>query len=80
MKTKAEIDAELTRLETLLPGLIAELEADEVLEAFAAEAETLTREAPEEQQAYVTWRINCLLASAGLVPGETEGEPCPKGD
>jgi hypothetical protein len=76
MKTKAEIDVELARLETLLPGL----EADQALEAFAAEAEVLSGEAPEEHQAYVTWRINCMLAAAGLVPGETEGEPCPKGE
>jgi hypothetical protein len=80
MKTKAEIDVELARLETLLPGLVARLEANQALEAFAAEAEALTGEAPEEHQAYVTWRINCMLAAAGLVPGETEGEPCPKGE
>lgn len=76
MKTKADIDAELARLETLLPSLIAELPAGEVLQAFAAEAERLTGTPPAEHEAYINHRINCMLASSGLVPGETEGEPC----
>ena len=79
MKTKADIDAELGRLETLLPGLIAELPAGDVLHAFATEAAALNAQAPAEHEAYVAGRINCMLASAGLVPGETEGEPCPTG-
>jgi len=79
MKSQSDIDTELGRLGTLLPGLIAELPADKVLEAFAEEARTLTEQVPDEQRAYVTHRINCLLAAAGLIPGETEGEPCPTG-
>ena len=39
---KPETEAELRRLEALIPKLVAELPADEVLDAFAAEAETLT--------------------------------------
>jgi hypothetical protein len=79
MKSKADIDAELGRLEVLLPGLVAALPAEEVLKAFAAEAEPLNSHAPAEHEAYIARRINCMLASAGLVPGETEGEPCPAG-
>ncbi|KAF1686162.1 hypothetical protein B1992_09525 [Pseudoxanthomonas broegbernensis] len=79
MKTRADIHAELERLERRLPRLMAELAADKVLEAFAAEAETLTRRLPAEHEAYVNRQLNCMLAAAGLVPGETEGEPCPKG-
>ena len=79
MKTRAEIDAELDRLERRLPELVQECPPDEVLEAFAAEAEPLTEQAPAEHHAHITGRINCLLASAGLISGETEGEPCPSG-
>lgn len=38
MKTRAEIDAELQRLEQRLSRLVGECEPDEVLEAFAGEA------------------------------------------
>lgn len=76
MKTRAEIDAELARLEQVLPKLIDECEPDEVLEAFAAEAETLTEQAGADDVAHIQGRIDCMLASAGLIPGENEGEPC----
>lgn len=80
MKDLADIDAELARLERRLPGLIAERgEKAGVLEAFSAEAEPLTRGLPAEHEAYVNSRLNCMLAAAGLVPGEPEGEPCPTG-
>lgn len=79
MRSKADIDAELARLEALLPELVARMPAEDVLKAFAAEAETLSSHTPAELEAYVARRINCTLASAGLVPGETEGEPCPAG-
>ncbi|AKC87016.1 hypothetical protein [Pseudoxanthomonas suwonensis] len=79
MKTPADIDAELARLERRLPELIARHDGPDVLEAFAAEAEPLTRDVPAEHEAYVNSRLNCMLAAAGLVPGEPEGEPCPTG-
>ncbi|MBO9716162.1 MAG: hypothetical protein J7507_04975 [Pseudoxanthomonas sp.] len=79
MQDKTDIDAELGRLESLLPGLVAELPTEDVLKAFAAEAESLNAHAPAEHEAYIARRINCMLAAAGLVPGETEGEPCPTG-
>lgn len=76
MKSRADIDAELTRLEQVLPKLIDECEPDEVLEAFAAEAETLTEQAGADDVAHIQGRIDCMLASAGLIPGDNEGEPC----
>lgn len=72
---KPETEAELRRLEAMIPKLVAELPADEVLEAFAAEAETLTEQAGDEAP-QIQGRIDCMLASAGLIPGENEGEPC----
>ncbi|UWX03878.1 hypothetical protein H1235_15485 [Pseudoxanthomonas sp. NC8] len=79
MNSKADIDTEIARLETVLPRLVAELPPEEVLKAFAAEAEALNANAPAEHEAYIARRLNCMLASAGPVPGETEGEPCPAG-
>ena len=80
MHTRPDIDAELERLQQRLPMLVEQLPADQVLAAFAREAGPLTESVPEEHRAYVTGRLNCMLAAAGLVPGETEGEPCPTGD
>ncbi|WP_374012076.1 hypothetical protein [Pseudoxanthomonas koreensis] len=79
METRADIDAALECLQRRLPELMAELERDKVLEAFAAEAEPLTRAPPAEHEAYIHRRLNCMLADAGLAPGESEGEPCPTG-
>jgi len=77
MNSRADIDAELARLEKRLPELIARHpEGEDVLRAFSAEAESLTRNLPAEHEAYANGRLNCMLASAGLIPGETEGEPC----
>ena len=79
MKSRADIDAELARLEQRLPELVARHEPRDVLQAFATEAEPLTRALPAEHEAYANSRLNCMLAAAGLIPGETEGEPCPTG-
>jgi len=78
MKTPEEVDAELQRLERRLPELIAECEeADgDALEAFAAEAECLVEHAPAEHLEHIHATISCMLASAGLIPGENEGESC----
>ena len=79
MNSRADIDAELARLEKRLPELIAQhADGEDVLRAFSAEAESLTRNLPAEHEAYANGRLNCMLASAGLIPGETEGEPCPR--
>lgn len=76
MKTRAEIDAELDRLETLLPELVRTHEPDCVLEAFAAEAQDLEYSKPAELCEYVAERIDRMLASAGLIEPDYRGEPC----
>lgn len=76
MKTKADVDAELARLETLLPSLIAELPPEDVLGAFANEAEMLTELPPAGHEAYIRDRITCMLGSAGLIPSDNQDEPC----
>lgn len=73
-KSRAEIDSELTRLECRLPELLRECLPDEVLEAFAAEAECLVEHAPEDQVDYVHDTICRLLRSAGLVSGASTSE------
>lgn len=75
-KTRREIDAELARLERRLPELVRECPPDEVLEAFAAEAEQLTEQDAGDDIAYVREKITCMLAAQGLIPGDTEDESC----
>lgn len=75
-ETRAEIDAELARLERRLPELARECPPDEVLEAFAAEAEHLTEHRAGDEITYVREKITCMLAAQGLIPGDTEGESC----
>lgn len=60
---KPETEAELRRLEALIPKLVAELPADEVLEAFAAEAETLTEQAGDESPCQRRLKSDPLVAS-----------------
>lgn len=79
MKTREEIDAELRRLERRLRELPGEVQADEVIEAFAAEAERLVEQAPADQVEHVHATISCMLAAAGLIPGDNEGEDCTAG-
>lgn len=75
-RTRESIDAELRRLQDRIPQLVEECDPDDVLEAFAAEAARLTHHVTAEHDAYVDDRITCMLAAAGLIPGETEGEAC----
>ena len=70
MKTQAEVDAELDRLERLIPDLVRDYPADEVLAAFAGEAERLQETAPLGLEAHVFGRINSMLLKAGLIPGD----------
>lgn len=70
MKTQSEVDAELARLEGLIPDLIAQYPAEQVLEAFAGEAEVLREQPPAGMEQYVAGKINAMLAAAGLIPGE----------
>lgn len=76
MKTRDDINAELARLERRLTDLPQECPPDEVLEAFAREAERLVELAPADQVERIHSTISCMLDSAGLIPGENEGQPC----
>lgn len=80
MKTRADIDAELQRLEQLIPALKAEGDTATALDRFAQASTPLTRDAPAEHEAYVNQRLTCMLVAAGLVAGGPEGEPCTSGE
>jgi len=80
MNTRAQIDAELQRLEQLLPQLQAEGDTGAALDRFAEASAPLTRDAPAEEEAYINQRLTCMLVDAGLVAGGPEGEPCLRGD
>lgn len=75
MTTRAEIDAELARLEQLIPELVRTHERDSVLEAFAAEAEWIEHHKPGDLCEYVNEGIDRMLARAGLVEGHA-GRSC----
>lgn len=81
MDPRIDIEAELARLQQRLAALLAERDGRKagVLEAFSAEAAPLIARVPAEQAAFVNKRLNCMLAAAGLVAAEAEGEPCPTG-
>ena len=76
LKTRTALDADLDALQARIPALIAENEPDSVLEAFAGEAEAIEEATGPEDREHVSGRIQCMLSSAGLIPGENEGEPC----
>jgi hypothetical protein len=76
MKTRAELDAELEALEARLATFIAVLDESEVSEAFAGEAEAIEEAAGPEDAEHVRARLDCMLASQGLIPGDNEGESC----
>lgn len=80
MNTRAQIDAELQRLEQLIPGLKADGDPARALDRFAEASAPLTRDAPAEHEAYINQRLNCILVDAGLVAGGPEGEPCERGE
>ena len=71
MRSKADIDLELQRLEQHLQVLCAELPRDEVHDAFAREAHPLTSEPPAEHDAYIQERIHEMLVAAGVIEDES---------
>jgi len=70
MKTKAEIDAALTRLSARMQALCSELPPEQVLEAFSREARPVTEQVTPEFEAYVEERVHAMLAEAGLIPDD----------
>jgi hypothetical protein len=69
MIPQIDIDTELRRLERLLPRLVAELPPEEVLQAFATEADSLSHVAAVDDVTRIRTRIGRMLATAGLIPG-----------
>ena len=74
--TRAELDSALDRLASRIPELVQECRPEDVLEGFAGEAEYVEDNADPADCDYLHSRINCMLASAGLIPGDNEGESC----
>jgi hypothetical protein len=68
MHPHVDIESELRRLQDLLPMLVARLPAEEVLAAFAAEADSLAGLSSPVEIALVRERIARMLARAGLLP------------
>ena len=68
MKSRAEVDAELAGLEALIPMLVAEYAPDELLEAFAGEAEVLIEHVPAEHPLHIRESIDLMLVAAELIP------------
>ena len=75
-KTRAELDTELDTLEVRLATFINELDESEIFDAFAGEAEVIEEAAAVGDAEHVRARLDCMLASQGLIPGDNEGEPC----
>lgn len=70
MTTKEDIDTQLDLLEQRLQQLVAQVPREEVLDAFALDAQVLTQAPPVEYIAYIVGRIERMLAEAGVVPLE----------
>lgn len=77
-KTRAELDDMLLILEAEIPKLIARqgTAGDFDFSEFAGHADLIEDSAGPEDCEYVKGRIQCILGSAGLIPSESEGEPC----
>lgn len=60
-----------------LPDLGSDRDADFDYVAFQGDAQRLIDSAVAADRPVLQARVTCLLASAGLIPSETEGEPCP---
>ncbi len=75
--TRIQLDFEIDRLSQQLPQLGSDEDASFDYLDFQARAQALVDQAPPEERAYAHDRITCLLASAGLIPSETEGDACP---
>lgn len=74
-----DLEAALNALQSRLPRLGSGQDADFDYEAFQAEAQGLVDDAGELDRLPLQARVSCMLASAGLIPSETEGESCAPG-
>ena len=74
MKTRAELDAALDKLEAALPAMIEQYDEATIMDAFAGEAEMIENEAGPRDIEHVFSRTQCMLRDAGLIP--SDDEPC----
>ncbi|MDH0740930.1 hypothetical protein [Stenotrophomonas maltophilia] len=75
-KTRQEIQSALDALRDQLPRLASDEDADFDYLAFESQAQALVDEASHEDRAALQGHLSCLLASAGLIPSESEGAAC----
>ncbi|MFO3703965.1 hypothetical protein ACI6Q5_03040 [Xanthomonas codiaei] len=74
MPTRQELDACLDALQNALPQLSADEDADFDYLDFQARAEAVLRSAGHDDADYVRSRIDGMLAGAGLIPGDEDGQ------
>lgn len=66
-KSRAELDTQLKKLETLLPGLVQQYTNDaDFWVAFAGMADRIKNAALADDYTYVRERIDAMLATQGL--------------
>jgi hypothetical protein len=77
-KTRAQLDALLTKLETELPAMAQACEGDQGFDrcVFEGEADAILASAGPADRDYVQEKLQCMAASLGLIPSEHEGESC----
>ena len=72
MKTRAELVAMLDALEADLPDLLAEVEPDDRLGAFAGRADDITECAGSADCEYVSDRLEAMIHAYGLAESDDE--------
>ena len=72
--THDQLKAALDELEAALPRMIAEYPESDLMDAFAGEAEMIEYKVDDEDRAFFSARVQCMLRDAGLIPGDDE--PC----
>ncbi|MBP2480127.1 hypothetical protein J3A72_000419 [Stenotrophomonas sp. PvP093] len=75
-KTRQQLETALSDLQAELPevGTVEDEQFDYL--DFQQRAQLLVESATKEDRTYMHSRVSCVLASAGIIPSETEGEPC----
>jgi hypothetical protein len=77
MRTLAQLDADLDALRQTLPEPGSEGERTFDFDAFQRKVDELVATAEPADQHHLRERAECMLGSAGLIPSDNEGEPCP---
>jgi hypothetical protein len=74
MKTRAELDAALDKLQADLPGMMAAYDEATIMDAFAGVMEDIEAETAPADTEHLFSRTQCMLRDAGLIPADDE--PC----